>query len=101
MQNNSSEKDSYIGMMVEKMSDKIDLMVEDREVLHARIDRLDGRMGKLEVQVESIEIKVDHLGERFDGMEVKFDVLAENLSQKADKKDVIALVHRVTKLEAH
>jgi hypothetical protein len=55
----------------------------------------------VEVRLDSVEIKVDHLGEKFEGMEVKFDALAEGLSQKADKKDVIALAHRVTKLEAN
>ena len=87
MPKDSSEKDSYVGVMMEKVNDKLDLILEDREVLHARIDRLDGKVGRVEVRLDSVEIKVDHLGEKFEGMEVKFDALAEGLSKKADKKD--------------
>lgn len=101
------EKDSYVGMMMERVSDKLDLVLEDVEGIHIKIDRLDGRVDNLEattshtdIEVGIIRERLDTLETKFEGMEVKFDVLAEDVRQKSDKKDVINLNHRVTKLES-
>ena len=87
-----AERDPSMGVILETLNDNMKLLLEGHEVMQTRIDKLDIRMGRVEGKIDNLEVK-------FDAMEEKFDDLAKDVRQKADKKDVIALANRVTKLE--
>lgn len=46
------------GMMEEHIQHKLDLLVEDQQMLGERMDRIETRMDRLEVRVTSVEGKV-------------------------------------------
>jgi predicted RNase H-like nuclease (RuvC/YqgF family) len=43
------------GVLLEDMNDKIELLAEGQDVLHGRIDRLQGDVSKIEARVERID----------------------------------------------
>jgi polyhydroxyalkanoate synthesis regulator phasin len=52
-----AERDPYVGVVLEKMKDDIKIISEGYEGVQDRIDRLDGKVNKLEVRVDQIEEK--------------------------------------------
>ena len=47
--------DPYVGVILEKMKDDIKIISEGYEGVQDRIDRLDGKVNKLEVRVDQME----------------------------------------------
>ena len=92
-QSELTKRDPYMGVVLEKLNDKMELLLEGHEVAQKRIDRLDGRMGRVEAKLDNVEVKVGVLEE-------KFDDLAKDVRKKFDNEDIVSLGHRVTKLEA-
>jgi ribosome assembly protein YihI (activator of Der GTPase) len=88
-----AEQDRYVGVVLEALNDKVDVLVEGQEAMEVRMDRFDGRMNRLEV-------KVDHLDTEVVVIREKLDVVVDDINKKAEKRDFIALEHRVKKLEA-
>ena len=52
-----AERDPYVGVVLEKMKDDIKIISEGYESVQNRIDRLDGKVNKLEVRVDQMEEK--------------------------------------------
>ena len=52
-----AERDPYVGVVLEGMRDEIKIMSEGYEGVQDRIDRLDGKVNKLEVKVDQMEGK--------------------------------------------
>lgn len=52
-----AERDPYVGVVLEKMKDDIKIISEGYEGVQDRIDRLDGKVNKLEVRVDQMEGK--------------------------------------------
>ena len=77
------------GMMLERLNDKIDLIIEGQDGTDSRIDQLSGRFGRLEDKVIRLDIrssitenhlvglegKIIELDGKFDGLNNKFDDL--------------------------
>ena len=81
------------GVLLEEMRDNINILIDGQEILHGRVDRLDGRMNRIEAKVDRLEVEVGSVN-------TKIDTIVHKMSDKAEKEEVIALEHRVTKLEA-
>jgi polyhydroxyalkanoate synthesis regulator phasin len=52
-----AERDPYVGVVLEKMKGDIKIISEGYEGVQDRIDRLDGKVNKLEVRVDQMEEK--------------------------------------------
>jgi len=50
-----AKRDSYVGVVLEEMGDKLKILLEGNEMAQKRIDRLDGRVGALEGRVDRLE----------------------------------------------
>jgi hypothetical protein len=50
-----AERDPYVGVVLEGMRDEIKIISEGYEGVQDRIDRLDGKVNKLEVRVDQME----------------------------------------------
>jgi hypothetical protein len=81
-----ARRDPYIGIVLKEINGNLKTLLEGHDVIEKRIDRFDGRMGKVEVKLEKIEVKIDSL--------------AYDINWKGDKKEIVALKRRVAKPEA-
>jgi hypothetical protein len=50
-----AKRDPYVGVVLEDVKDKFKATLEGYELVQKRIDRLDGRVGKLEARVDRLE----------------------------------------------
>ncbi len=113
--NKKKQKTSFSdGMMSEVLNDKMDLIIEGQTGTNESIDALSGRFSQLEDKVMRLEVKSmlteEHLvglkgklikvDGKLDKLDKKFDGLAGDLRRKADKEAIVALGHRVEKIEA-
>ena len=108
-----AKQDPYVGIVLEEINGKLNTLIDGQEVLQGRANRLgssmgrvEGRLDRVESRLDGVEIRLDRIDVRLNGvdirldrMETKFDVLADDVLQKVDKKDVSALEQRVVKLE--
>jgi SMC interacting uncharacterized protein involved in chromosome segregation len=81
----AAEKDRRHGVILEDIQGKFNALTEGQNAMEKRMDRFDGRLVKIEVNVEKV-------GETL-------NEIREDIRDKADKKDVVALECRATKLE--
>ena len=88
----AAEKDRRHGVILEDIQGKFQFLVEGQNAMEKRMDGFDARLGRVENKVDNLETQVG-------GMDAKIDEIAAELRHKADKKDVVALERRVTKLE--
>jgi len=88
----AAEKDPYVGVLLEELRDQYKVLTEGQNAMEDRMDHFDTKLTRVEIKVDKVGIRMDTLGD-------KFDDLAMDIKGKADKKEVIVLNHRVTKLE--
>ena len=50
-----AERDPYVGVVLEDVRDKFKTVIEGYDLVQKRIDRLDNRVGKLEVSISQLE----------------------------------------------
>ncbi len=82
-----AKRDRYLGVLWERIDDKLSAVIEGNDMLDRKIDRVD-------VDLQEFRIEVN---EKFEAYSEDVKSLREN---KADKKDMAAIERRVTALEA-
>jgi archaellum component FlaC len=86
-----------IGVFVERVDNNVKILAEGQEVIHKRIDRLDGRFSKLEVTVGRIDIRLEKVEETITRMDTRLVRVETN--QKIEKGHYFTLESRVGVLE--
>lgn len=74
-----------IGVYMESMDEKLDIIIEGQKALRERLDRLEVRVTKLEEQMESVLTELR--------------LIRAELEQKVNSKEFQVLESRVAKLE--
>jgi hypothetical protein len=93
-----------IGVFVERTDNNIKILAEGQEVIHKRIDRLDGRFSKLEVSFEKMDVTVGRIDIRLEKVEnttTRMDarLVRVETNQKIGKGHYFTLEARVGVLE--
>src|SRR3989344_2454641 len=92
-----------LGVLLEHMDSKLDLVVEGHEALDKKIDNMAENMSQKFFEVDQ---KFDIMKERFDTVDEKFSVVFEelhlirsDLKEKVSREEFIVLEKRVLMLE--
>ncbi len=66
-------KDRYLGVILEDMNGKFDLLIEGQQVTQKQVDSLERQVGSLGKKISDLAEQINYLGKRLDSFEKRFE----------------------------